>query len=152
MKTWNSYGSEHSANLVMIGKFIDVASAEAAKHAIDEMEKFVGDQDSREGAERYTDAEMDLFKRLNFYWLQPGELEQFRYDIRSELQADSIVVTTDETEIAALLKLLLAKGARVEVSKCTLRMTIRIPGRGASPYRFKCKSDNNLISHHETLE
>jgi hypothetical protein len=115
MKTWNSYGSEHSANLVMIGKFIDVASAEAAKHAIDEIEKFVGDQDSREGAERYTDAEMDLFKRLNFYWLQPGELEQFRYDIRSELQADSIVVTTDETEIAALLKLLLAKGARVEV-------------------------------------
>jgi hypothetical protein len=115
MKIWNSYGSEHSANLVMIGKFTDVTSAEAAKDAIDEIEKFVGDHDSREGAVRYSDAEMDLFKRLNFYWLQPGELEQFRYDIRSELQGDSIVVTTDETEIAALLKLLLAKGARVEV-------------------------------------
>jgi hypothetical protein len=115
MKIWNSYGSEHSANLVMIGKFTDAASAEAAKDAIDEVEKFIGDHDSREGAERYSDAEMDLFKRLNFYWLQPGELEQFRYDIRSELQGDSIVVTTDETEIAALLKLLLAKGARVEV-------------------------------------
>jgi hypothetical protein len=115
MKTWNSYGSEHSANLVMIGKFRDATSAEAAKDAIDEIEKFVGDHNSREGIERYSDAEMDLFKRLNFYWLQPGELEQFRYDISSELQGDSIVVTTDETEIAALLKLLLAKGARVEV-------------------------------------
>jgi hypothetical protein len=35
MKTWNSYGSEHSANLVMIGKFKNAASAEKAKEAID---------------------------------------------------------------------------------------------------------------------
>ena len=115
MKTWNNYSSEHSANLVMIGKFKDVSSAKAAKEAIDEIEKFVMDQNSLEGTKRYSDEVMDLLRKLNFYWVMPGELDCFRYDIRSELQGDSIVVTTDETEIAALLKLLLAKGARVEV-------------------------------------
>jgi Family of unknown function (DUF6375) len=31
MKIWNSYGSEHSARIVMIGRFKDVASAKKAK-------------------------------------------------------------------------------------------------------------------------
>ena len=35
MKIWNSYGSEHSANLVMIGSFKDAASAEKLHKSIE---------------------------------------------------------------------------------------------------------------------
>jgi len=45
MKIWNSYGSEHSAKLVMIGHFKDVASAESAKKLIDEIATFISDRD-----------------------------------------------------------------------------------------------------------
>lgn len=115
MKTWNNFGSEHSANLVMIGKFEDASAAEKAKEAIDEIERFVVDHDSQEHVNQYSKSEMDLLEKLKFYWAAPGELAQFRYDIRSELHEDEIIVTTDETEISALLKLLISKGARVEV-------------------------------------
>ena len=80
MKIWNSYGSEHSANLVMIGSFKDAASAEKAKEIIDEITKFMmkTDADYR-GAEHYPDEVMDLLKRVKFYDVLPFELDQFRY-------------------------------------------------------------------------
>jgi hypothetical protein len=37
MKIWWGYGSEHSMNLVMIGKFASVGEAEAAKQLIDRL-------------------------------------------------------------------------------------------------------------------
>jgi hypothetical protein len=42
-------------------------------------------------------------------------LAQFRYDINSERKNDQIVITTDELEVSAFLKLLIDKGARVEM-------------------------------------
>jgi len=37
MKIWRGYGSEHSSNLVMIGRFKTVGDAEAAKRIIDRL-------------------------------------------------------------------------------------------------------------------
>jgi Family of unknown function (DUF6375) len=116
MKIWNSYGSEHSANLVMIGSFKDVASAEKAKEIIDEITKFMmNTDDDYRGVEHYSDAVMELLKRVRFYNVAPAELDQFRYDISSELNGNQIVVRTDETDISAFLKVMIDKGARVEV-------------------------------------
>jgi hypothetical protein len=116
MKIWNSYGSEHSANLVMIGKFKDAASAEKAKEIIDEITDFISSSgDNYENAARYPDGIMKLLERVGFHSIAPAELDQFRYDIRSELKGDKVVITTDEVEISAFLKLLVDKGARVEV-------------------------------------
>ncbi len=116
MKIWHSYGSEHSANLVMIGRFKDAASAEKAKEIIDEITKFVVDTNYEcQGAEHYPDDVLDLLKRVKFYNVAPFELDQFRYDIDSELIGNQIVVKTDEPDVSAFLKLMIDKGARVEV-------------------------------------
>ena len=116
MKIWNSYGSEHSANLVMIGSFKDAVSAEKAKEIIDEITKFVMNTDADyRGAEHYSDEVMDLLKRVKFWDVAPFELDQFRYDISSELKGNQIVVKTDEPDVSAFLKLMIDKGARVEV-------------------------------------
>jgi hypothetical protein len=116
MKIWNSYGSEHSANLVMIGQFKDMASAEEAKHIIDEITDFISAGDENyEKADRYPDGMLKLLEKVKLHSVGPAELDQFRYDIRSEVKGDKVVITTDEIEISAFLKLLIDKGARVEV-------------------------------------
>jgi len=116
MKIWNSYGSEHSANLVMIGTFKDVPSAEKAKSILDKIGDFVANSDEDfEHSDRYSDAALELLKTVGFYSVSPAELGQFRYDVRPELKGDKIVVNTDEIEISALLKIMVENGARVEV-------------------------------------
>jgi Family of unknown function (DUF6375) len=121
MKIWRGFGSEHSMNLVMIGKFKSVADAEKAKRIIDLITKQVlADMDS--GAitigsrtERYTDGMMALLRELNVYDLNTVEVEQFAYDISVEQKQDTVSITTDESDVSAYLKILVAEGARVEV-------------------------------------
>ncbi len=116
MKIWNSYGSEHSANLVMIGKFKDVTSAEKAEAVIDQIKEFMMESgDDHRDAERYSDAVMELLKRVNFHDVRPSELEQFIYDVSCRREGDRIIITTDEPDISAFLKVLVENGARVEV-------------------------------------
>jgi fructosamine-3-kinase len=43
MKIWYHHGSEHSANLVMIGHFEDATEAEKAKEIIDALTKQVAE-------------------------------------------------------------------------------------------------------------
>jgi hypothetical protein len=100
----------------MIGSFKDAASAEKAKGIIDEITKFMmNTNEDYQGAESYSDDVMDLLKRVRFHTIAPFELDQFRYDISSEVQGNQIVLRTDEPDISAFLKLMIDKGARVEV-------------------------------------
>jgi len=62
VKVWMGYGSEHSANLVMIGHFADAATAKAVAATIERIERYVRDEINagrmelgREGGYRFTD-------------------------------------------------------------------------------------------------
>jgi hypothetical protein len=115
MKIWNNFGSEHSANLVMIGHFKDVGAAEEAKTSIEELQTFFCDSENEPDGERYSKEVSELLSRLNFQSIGPTELEQFRYDISVKQQGDQVVITTDEIEVSGLLKFLFNRGARIEV-------------------------------------
>jgi hypothetical protein len=116
MKIWNSYGSEHSANLVMIGSFKDVDSAKRAEEIIDKIVEFMTDsEDDHEDTDRYSDAALALLSSLNTASLRPAELAQFRYDVSSKREKARIVITTDEYDVSGFLKILIDAGARVEV-------------------------------------
>jgi hypothetical protein len=116
MKIWNSYGSEHSANLVMIGKFKDGGSAEKAQAVINQIREYLMQSGSDEpDPDRYSSAMMELLKRVNVYDVRPGELEQFTYDFNCQRDGDRIVINTDESDVSAFLKVLIDKGARVEI-------------------------------------
>lgn len=100
----------------MIGTFKDADSAEKSKEAIDAITEFMtsGNADgTRPG--QYPDGLMGLLEKVGFYSLSPGELEQFTFDIHSELKEEQVVITTDEPDVSAFLKLMVDKGARVEV-------------------------------------
>lgn len=121
MKIWYQHGSEHSANLVMIGHFEDTADATRAKEMIDELTKQVtADQDKGEivlgsTSERYGNQMLDLLGRLNIMSVGPRELEQFLYDVRVEVEGSKVILTTEEIDISAFLKVMFDQGARIEV-------------------------------------
>ena len=121
MKIWYGYGSEHSMNLVMIGQFRAVDDAIKAKEAIDEITKQVdADVDAKlmiigEPSNRYTDNMLKLLGRLQIHSIGPTELEQFAYDVKVKVDDDRVIMTTDEVDVSAFLKILLDSGARVEV-------------------------------------
>jgi Family of unknown function (DUF6375) len=116
MKIWNSFGSEHSANLVMVGRFKDAASAEKAKEVIDKISDFVLNSEEKfEGANRYSDQALELLKTVNFYSVSPAEFEQFRYEVMPTLEGNKLFLRTDDIEISAVLKIMVENGARVEV-------------------------------------
>lgn len=116
MKIWNAYGSEHSANLVMIGHFKDSGTAEETNTIIEDLRAVFHDADvAPEGAERYTEKAREVLQRVKFHSIGPSELEQFRYDFRNSVDGTTVVITTDESEISGIMKLFIEKRARVEV-------------------------------------
>ena len=121
MKIWYQHGSEHSANLVMIGHFEDATEATKAKEIIDAITKQVA-EDKDKGtvvigspSERYGKEMLDLLSRLNIGSIGPQELEQFAYEVSVKVQGSNVVLTTEELDISAFLKVMFHRGARIEV-------------------------------------
>lgn len=116
MKIWKGYGSEHSMNLVMIGHFKDTKDAEEAKELIEKLSEIVNldEEDQDTPSNRYSERMMEFLKSANLYTIGPDELEQFIFDVHTEVDGDKVIITTDENEISAFMKVLLEKGARIE--------------------------------------
>lgn len=121
MKIWSGFGTEHSMNLVMIGHFKDAAQAETALDTINEATRAVqAEMDAGrlvmgEAQDRFTDAMLETVGDLRLHSIGASELEQFLYDVRVERRGDRIVIETDEVEVQVFVKLLLSKGARIEM-------------------------------------
>ncbi|MCC6597649.1 MAG: hypothetical protein IT559_02535 [Alphaproteobacteria bacterium] len=118
MKIWNGYGSEHSMNLVMVGQFKSIESAEKAKELIDNLKDGLSDiidVDIENPYTRYPEEAKELLRALNFVELRPSELEQFLYDNSVEIEGDKIIFKTEESDVSAFLKILVHKGAKVQV-------------------------------------
>ncbi len=105
----------------MIGHFKDAGSAAKTKQIIDWFTEQVNhDVDAGElqvgsAPQRLTERMMELFRKVNTYIIGPAEVEQFVYDVGVELSNEKIVITTDESDVSAFLKVLVDQGARVEV-------------------------------------
>lgn len=116
MKIWHSYGSEHSMNLVMIGHFKSTEDAEKTQRLIEQLTDGLRDRiDVGSQPDRFDEDVMGLLKEANCYMLVPSELENFLYDIHTQVESDKIVLTTDELEVSAFFKLMINNGAKVEI-------------------------------------
>src|SRR5690349_20293207 len=120
MKIWTQYGSEHSMNLVMIGTFKEAAEADMAKELIDELTEKVRAEperpwDSDRRQFRFGKEILDFLTSAKLNTIGPAELDQFNYDLSVRVDGNKVVLRTDESEVSAVLKLLIEKGARVEV-------------------------------------
>ncbi|GAA0585810.1 hypothetical protein HPO96_10715 [Kribbella sandramycini] len=121
MKVWQGYGTEHSMNLVMIGHFEDAKSARAAKDVIDtltkavEAEEAAGRLELGNPPEEFSEELFQVLSGMDVYSLGHHDVEQFLYDVTVAVEQDKVVITTDETEVLAFIKVLITRGARLEV-------------------------------------
>ena len=121
MKIWNGYGSEHSMNLVLIGRFKRTQDAENVMKSIEKLSAQASKDDSytisfsEPEDQRFSDEMLSLLRKLNLNTLGPTDLGQLLSDHRLEQNADRITVTTDEAEVSAFLKIFIEAGAKVEV-------------------------------------
>jgi len=121
MKIWNGYGSEHSMNLVLIGKFKRAQDAEKVEKDIDKLSAQASKDDSfsiafaRPEDQRFSEEMLSLMRSLNLNTLGPADLEQLVSNHHLMREGDRITVKTDEAEISAFVKLFIEAGAKVEV-------------------------------------
>ncbi len=121
MKIWNCYGSEHSMNLVMIGRFNKVEDAVRAKEIIERLAEQVR-SDERDGRiklgspiMRYPDGILDLLGKMDIGSIGSKEVEQFAYDFKIKTEGEMVVITTEEADVSAFFKVLIENEARVEI-------------------------------------
>lgn len=118
MKIWYSYGSEHSMNLVMIGRFKSVADAKKTKQLIDRLteELVVGDRvDVGSFHEEYSDDVLELLRETDCYILRPSDFECFRSEKKINIEDKKIVIRTNKINASAFFKLMIEKKAKVEI-------------------------------------
>lgn len=121
MKIWSGYGSEHSMNLVLIGKFKQAQDAEKVEKEIDKLRAQASKDDSdslpfaKPENQRFSDDMLSLLCSLNVHSLAPSELGQLVSDYRLECDDGRITVTTDEADVSAFVKLFIEAGAKVEI-------------------------------------
>lgn len=121
MKIWNEYGSEHSMNLVLIGRFKRAQDAEKVEKDIDRLSAQASKDDSPFIAfgepedQRFSDDMLSLLRSLNLNTLGPADLGQLVSEHHLKREGDRITVTTDEAEVSAFVKLFIEAGAKVEV-------------------------------------
>jgi hypothetical protein len=64
---------------------------------------------------RFDDRILELFKKVEIYTIAPNELAQFAYEFDVEIDGDKVILTTEEIDVSAFLKVLINGGARIEV-------------------------------------
>ena len=121
MKIWNGYGSEHSMNLVLIGRFKREQDAEKVEKDIERLSDQASKDDSHSMSfgqpedQRFSDDMLSLLRSLNLNILGPADLGQLISEHQLRREGDRITVTTDEAEVSAFVKLFIEAGAKVEV-------------------------------------
>jgi alpha-amylase/alpha-mannosidase (GH57 family) len=116
MKIWNSYGSEHSAQLVLIGRFKTIADADGAHRVLTEINDYMRTHSPELfQAVRYPPEFQALLEGLKIHNLSVHEIDQFSYEVHATLKEDEVRISTNEPDISAYLKVMVDRGAKVEV-------------------------------------
>ena len=117
MKVWYGYGSEHSANLVMIGYFKTAQEAEDTYKLFGNLSEGLRDKVDVGGdmSNRFTDEVLKFLQELKCFSLGAHELEQFLYDTDVSIEDEKIIITTEEADVSAFFKLMMMNGAKVEL-------------------------------------
>lgn len=115
MKIWNSYGSEHSLNLVIIGHFKEEYEVEEFEKMIDKVTEFLTNNSEFDvEADRFDRKTLDFLSKENLFSLTPQQLGHLIYDVHVTSRDKSVRISSDD-DVNAFISLLIHKGAKVEV-------------------------------------
>ena len=121
MRIWYGFGSEHSANLMMIGRF---KTSEDAKEATLVLERLSDVVESNFDYDRFDANPMSVFdnddvrealSELKLYGLTPEDIENFAKGHIVDRDGDLVLLQTEEWDLSGFMKVMVERGARIEV-------------------------------------
>lgn len=121
MKIWFQHGTEHSANLVMIGRFVDATEATKTSEIIEALANQVRKEVDNKtivmdsSSDQFSEEMRALLRRLQVNSIGPPELEQFAYEIDVKVKGSELILKTEEIEVSAFFKLMFYRGAKIEI-------------------------------------
>jgi diketogulonate reductase-like aldo/keto reductase len=110
LKLWNSFGSEHSADLVIVGQFKEVADAATVEAALNGIQAIAGQQ-----GKSLRDMAMEAYKAFGVSDFSEADIEGMNLCHSWTRTGNQIEVRTEETEIQGILKVMLRSGGKIEV-------------------------------------
>ena len=122
MKIWTGYGSEHSANLVMLGKFKTPEDATNFLAELEKLERLIQEDDS--GDDVFSEFPKKIMDEIFHGHIRfcndfaPKDLDDFRMNLQRYQRDDDQTILefkSDETGWAGLIKMMLNAGARIEL-------------------------------------
>jgi hypothetical protein len=122
MKIWYGYGSDHSANLVMIGEFKTEQDAAGALELIRQLTERA-QVDLEEGKIEYwskpdgfSEGTKERLREHDLYNYSPSDIADFAViDPHIDHTGAKLTLRTDDVDIGAFVKLMVDKGAKVQV-------------------------------------
>ncbi len=119
MRIWNGYGSEHSMDLVLIGRFQTVTGAKAAEERMEALQALAeaawSDDDWRSSDERMPPELGEALLELKLYDMGRYDVDNYAFDHSVTREGETVRIWTDESDVQGFLKVLLHYGAKVEV-------------------------------------
>lgn len=122
MKIWNGYGSDHSSSLMIIGHFKASTDAEKTMALIEELTSTAGNDlaagsiEYLEDNDDFSEATREKLRELNLYSLSPSEIADFALlNASPRVEGSDIRIFSDDVEIGGFIKLMVLRGAKVEV-------------------------------------
>ena len=121
MIIWNGYVSEHSMNLVLIGRFKKEQDAEKIEKDIKKLSTQAEKDEcysipfDRPEYQRFSDEMLSILRVLKINTLAPTDLSELVSDHHLSREGDRITITTDESEGYAFVKQLIEAGAKGEI-------------------------------------
>ena len=121
MKIWKGYGSEHSANLVIIGTFKTIEDASEVKGIIEELTAVVRDDEKNglikagESYNRLSESISNFVLKSNFGRFDYSDPAQLLLDYKLTQDSEKIIINTEEQSIQIFINAMLHRGGKVEV-------------------------------------
>ncbi|WP_406360791.1 DUF6375 family protein [Streptomyces sp. NBC_00715] len=119
MRIWNGYGSEHSMDLVLIGRFQTVTGAKAAEERMEALKALAedawSDDDWQSPGERMPRELGEALAEMKLYDMGRYDVDVFALDHTVTRIGETVRIWTDESDVQGFLKALLHYGAKIEI-------------------------------------
>ncbi len=114
MKIWQTFSSEHSAKVKIIGRFDTVEATRDAAGLFNRLRGIQENSDGRDASDLWTEL-AEACRQSDLTDFTPADAPQLKLFQAIYPAGTEIRIETGATEIQALLKVLIRYGARIEI-------------------------------------
>jgi len=114
MKIWQEHAADHSFNLRIVGRFMDVAHTKKAAELLNDILDIVSKEHKIEPGHSYSEPMLEFIKQTNFS-VSPEAVESAQYHYPVEPKGTQIEIHTDDILIQVIIEAFIHAGGKIEI-------------------------------------